>query len=36
MYGIEDKQYNTTEAFEMAAQNLLVYVEKVLKQSEKP
>jgi len=36
MAGIEDTKYNYTEAFEMAAQNLLVYVERVLKQSEKP
>lgn len=36
MAGIEDAKYNSTEAFDMAAQNLLVYIEKVLKQAEKP
>jgi hypothetical protein len=36
MAGIEDTKYNSSQAFEMAAQNILVYVERVLKQSEKP
>ena len=35
MAGIEDTKYNYTEAFDMAAQNLLVYVESVIKQAEK-
>jgi hypothetical protein len=35
MSGIEDTKYNSSEAFEMAAQNILNYVESVVKQAEK-
>jgi acyl CoA:acetate/3-ketoacid CoA transferase alpha subunit len=34
MAGIEDTKYNSTQAFEMAAQNILVYVERVVKEAE--
>jgi hypothetical protein len=34
MAGIEDTKYNSTQAFEMAAQNILVYVERAIKQAE--
>ena len=35
MSGIEDVKYNSSQAFEMAAQNILNYVQDVLKQAEK-
>jgi hypothetical protein len=35
MSGIEDVKYNSSQAFEMASQNILNYVQDVLKQAEK-